>query len=592
MRVKKIEASMGRPESMWCPEGWRGLLWATLSLMVLILVGVPTAHGGPLGPGEEGQNAQAEEASETATTADTASAATADQAADAEPGDGAEPEDGKVWLTDEEGKRFYIDKVPKIEGKYRRLGDNRIRTRWGIDIIAVEEDEDFFYFRVYDHSDFKSGLKPTGPSEEEIAAVKKSFEVDVPEKRVLEFRPFRDGLPAQGQWRHGFDVADMNEDGHPDLVHGSPRKPPAAPVIYLGDGQGKWKRWDIRLPRVHYDYGDVAVADFNRDGHMDMALAMHMKGLAVLLGDGEGGFIAHNEGLPLYTAAKGEEIGFTSRALETVDWNRDGLPDLVALGEGPRLERTSKGGLAAGSRGTLVFLNRGEDGWEELDFRPTDRQLTFGDTLTTGDVDGDGSVDFVTASHIQGYREILHLAQQDGGWKGVAVDSMRPVSYTHAAAVGDFNGDDRQDLALSFLTFQLSEWHSGVDVLFATDDGWERKPIAYREERNRARSLATGDVDGDGRLDLAAAWETGEVWIFKGDGDGGFTRLESPGLHGPAGDCRGYHVMLEDLDGDGMDEVLASFAGERSGIFVQTDCPSGGSLEAWDPVQVTGSGGG
>ena len=579
--------------SRWRRLRSRGALWMTVPLVALVLLWSPvTAEGGSPASGAEPQEGQAEDAP----AADAAGTATQDPEGEAEAGDPApegdgSPEDEKVWLTDEEGNRFYIDKVPKIEGKYRRLGDNRIRTRWGIDIVAVEEDEDFFYFRVYDHSDFKSGFKPSGPSEEEIAAVKKSFEVGVPEKRLLEFRAFREGLPAQGQWRHGFDVADMNGDGHPDLVHGSPRKPPAVPSIYLGDGRGNWKRWDLRLPRIPYDYGDVAVADFDRDGHMDMALAMHMKGLAVLLGDGEGGFTAHNEGLPLYTGAKGEEIGFTSRAVETVDWNRDGLPDLLALGEGPRLERTSKGGLAAGSRGSLVFLNRGEDGWEELDFRPTDRQLTFGDTLTTGDVDGDGNVDFVTASHIQGYRQILHLAQQDGGWRGVEVEAMRPVSYTHAAAVGDFNGDGRPDLALSYLTYQLSEWHSGVDVYFATEGGWEREPIAYREDRNRARSLATGDVDGDGRLDLAAAWETGEIWLFRGDGEGGFTRLESPELHGPEGDCRGYHVMLEDLDGDGMDEVLASFAGEKSGIFAPTDCPSGGSLEAWDPVQNEASGG-
>jgi len=56
-------------------------------------------------------------------------------------------------------------------------------------------------------------------------------------------------------------VADMNGDGHLDIVHGPARKQSGPPVIFLGDGQGSWTQWkEARFPSLAYDYGDVEVA--------------------------------------------------------------------------------------------------------------------------------------------------------------------------------------------------------------------------------------------------------------------------------------------------------------------------------------------
>jgi hypothetical protein len=50
--------------------------------------------------------------------------------------------------------------------------------------------------------------------------------------------------------------------------------------------------------------------------------------------------------------------------------------------------------------------------------------------------------------------------------------------------------------------------------------------------------------------------------------------------------CRGYHVALVDLNHDGRDEVLASFAGEASAAGGESGCPNGGGLRAWTPTRT------
>ena len=48
------------------------------------------------------------------------------------------------------------------------------------------------------------------------------------------------------------------------------------PAIFLGDGKGHWKYWtEARWPH-QIDYGSVVAADFNKDGHMDLAFAVHL----------------------------------------------------------------------------------------------------------------------------------------------------------------------------------------------------------------------------------------------------------------------------------------------------------------------------
>jgi hypothetical protein len=133
------------------------------------------------------------------------------------------------------------------------------------------------------------------------------------------------------------------------------------------------------------------------------------------------------------------------------------------------------------------------------------------------------------------------------------------MAYVWSVAAADFDGDGRADLAVAYTSFELATWRSGVDVLLSRPGGrWERHALFAAETRKGPVALAAGDLDGDGHQDLVALTATGETLVFLGNDKGSFTREKTPPPAYP-GACRAAHVELADLDGDGRDEVVASF---------------------------------
>ncbi|MFL6193361.1 MAG: FG-GAP repeat domain-containing protein [Thermoanaerobaculia bacterium] len=498
-----------------------------------------------------------------------------------------QPPDGK-WLVDAQGHQYFVYDLPRTEGTYQWVEEGKsIRVRYGLVLDVESYDDKTFHVRYYRPVEAPASNRKPQLTDEDRARVAATYKASLKSADRLRFAPMSEGLPVQGQWREGFEIADINGDGRLDIVHGPARKSGSRPVVFLGQADGTWKRWaELQVPPVPFDYGDAAVGDLNGDGKADLVLASHLRGITAMIGDGQGGFSLWSKGIDFMPPDQsGGPTAFSSRAIALADWNRDGKLDIVAEGEGPSFAPTRGGGRpkTGESRGSVIYLNNGDGSWTRKDGAAG----TFSDTVVTADVNGDGRMDFVTGSGQLGIKAILNLGREDGGWEAVNVPEVRPNALVSDVAVADLNGDGRQDLVVGYSSSEAGVWRTGVDLLLGDAAGtWRRETLAAEESQAGIWSVAAGDLDGDRAADIVAMDGEGHAWVFLGDGKGSFVREASPEI-GPAdgGNCRGYHTALVDLDGDGRAEVIAEFSGEGQDVALSgtanLTCPSGGSIRAW-----------
>jgi hypothetical protein len=486
-----------------------------------------------------------------------------------------------TWLTDNEGRQYRIDKLPKSQA-HQKQPDGRLRTVWGFTVDLAGEDATTWWVKVYRITE--TAKQPSAaPVAVNPAAIAASYRVTTKESHVLGFEPFDRGLPKSGQWRNGFVLADINGDGFLDIIHGPARKRPGPPVIFLGNGKGDWRRWtDATFPDTRYDYGDVAVADFDGDGRLDIAMGMHLLGVNVLLQESPGRFREGGKGMDNGATA----TGFSSRAILATDWTGSGRADVVALADGPGL-----GGAVAGSgrpapasHGMRLYANAGHGVWTTP---KTPASSAFGDALAALHL-VDGRRAIVMGSATLGSADLLLVADGTGSWKIEHLDGVRPMALVGAVAVADFDGDGTDDIALGYRSFEGNQWRSGIDLLLQQrSGGWKRESVMVATSQAGITALAAGDLTGDGLPDLAAGTAGGRVVVLVNGGKGVFTR-ESAAVPLPeqGASCHVYRLAIADLSGHHRGDLVAALAGEDEGVMSakSAGCSGEGSLHAWRSI--------
>jgi hypothetical protein len=174
--------------------------------------------------------------------------------------------------------------------------------------------------------------------------------------------------------------------------------------------------------------------------------------------------------------------------------------------------------------------------------------------LASGDFNGDGIVDLAVADAGCGQVSIL-LGNGNGTFTdGGSFSTGGGATFApYSVAVGDFNSDGRLDLATA------DERINTASVLLGNGDGTFQSHVDYDTGAD-SRQVATGDFNGDGNLDLAVSSSEG-VSILWGNGDGTF---QSQTLYG-LGTTDNPYLVIADLNGDGkLDLAVANTAGSVS----------------------------
>lgn len=399
------------------------------------------------------------------------------------------------------------------------------------------------------------------------------FETSPKDNNVtVRFEESSEGLPTSGSWRNSGAVADMNGDGCPDLIAPPERAGGNVPAIFLGDCKGHWKYWsEAKFPHG-VDYGSVVVADFNKDGKMDLAFGVHLTGVNIFLGDGKGKFTEVTSGVPT--------VGFPTRRVMIADVDGDGWPDVVAIGEGPTSPRQQSG---SDSRMRVLFNRDKGKRWESADIVPRATPVA-GDWLSIGHFNGDKTPDFFAASVFFGATSSLILSKGPKTWEPAYTDGalVPSLGYYYASTAGKFSSAKRDDAIVSYIRFWPNDLPEqivspppvttivGVDRLSFTDKEPKRTPIVRWAGTNAVWGMGAGDFDHDGNRDfMYTRHNPREAVLMLGDGKGGFTRAKIEGL--TIAPNTNYDLLVADVNNDGLPDVILMYESSTKTAFAQKD---------------------
>lgn len=400
------------------------------------------------------------------------------------------------------------------------------------------------------------------------------FELTPPPANVtLRFRDASHGLPTTGSWRNSLDVADMNGDGHADLIAPSQRGGGATvPTIFLGDGNGNWKEWETVSWPYGIPYGSVQAADMNKDGHLDLVFGMHLSGVAVFLGDGRGNF-----------TDSGLDGVFGTRKALAKDIDNDGDLDVVAISEGPNIGSVRNQGKTSVDDSNLrAWLNDGTaKKWTETAIAPKDYQVG-GDWMAIADFNGDKRLDFAGSSIYFNGPDVMYISNKsaksskDRQWSPFGRGWMPFYSIYSAVTSGHFTMKDREDVIFSYvrtwpkrLAVGLVEEPEldavvGIERVSWTAAGPQRRSIVRWKGTKAVWGIASGDVNQDGHLDIVYSRVDPRAYEFLlGDGKGGFKRAAVEGIDVPTNIV--YDIKLADVNADKRLDVILMYESDDNG---------------------------
>lgn len=309
--------------------------------------------------------------------------------------------------------------------------------------------------------------------------------------------------------------ADFNNDGFLDLANANTLSTRDV-AVRLGSGQGTFDQ-DPRFFDAGSSTGggprSLATRDLNDDTFLDLVVTFGSGTFSVLLGDGTGNFTLSTTNQPTNSAGD-----ILARDVAIGDFDRDNDPDLAFV--------NTLDSASTGPGGVTIFVNDGGGNFTEV------QDIPFSDlpmAIARSDFNGDGVLDLaVSTVGTTGDGTVEVFFGVDPGATFTA-GPVAPVGGNPSDVVADdFNNDGARD----FVT--TNNISNDVSISLGSGAGAFSAARNFKVGGEGPISLASGDYNQDGKLDVAVAnaflTSTGEstnqgnVSVLKGNAKGSFAK--------------------------------------------------------------------
>ena len=302
----------------------------------------------------------------------------------------------------------------------------------------------------------------------------------------------------------------------------------------------------------------VSVGDLNGDGKVDLAVAnINSNTVSVLLNT-----TAPGAGAPSFATKQDFATGTAPVSVAVDDLNSDGKLDLAVANINSNTVSVLLNTTAPGA-GTTSFATK-------QDFASADGPLF----VKASDLNGDGKLDLVVANLISSVSVLLNNSAPGATTVAFAVrQDFATGDGPRFVSVGDLNGDGKLDLAV--VNFNSNN----VAVLLNTTvPGAAALSFASIHDFPtgvRPLSVSVGDLNGDGRLDLAVAnVASTSVSVLLNTTEPGAT---SPSFSARQDFATGFNptaITVGNLNGDGkLDLVVANPGSDNVSVLVNATAP-------------------
>jgi len=198
--------------------------------------------------------------------------------------------------------------------------------------------------------------------------------------------------------------------------------------------------------------------------------------------------------------------------------------------------------------------------------------------VAVGDMNGDGDLDIVVGLFSPGEQNVVYLNDGAGNFNtsGYTRTFGTGVDSTTSVAVGDMNGDGALDIAVGNIgaySYSCSCYPGEQNVVYLNDgSGNFPNTVGYTRTfgtgTDSTQSLAIGDMNGNGALDIVVGNNRQQNVVYLNDGAGNFPNTSPYIRYFGTGGNATMSVVVGDVNGDGAMDVIVGNSSEQNAVYL------------------------